>query len=204
MSWRSAAAIVVLAVTTGFAQQNTPGSAPAATPAAEASQPLQRPTPMRRRGTSPMGNRQAGPLSGPSLQQRVQDLQGTVDKMNDVLARMRKKAAASAKDSMAKSDLQMWELMFEQLDKQLKDLKQAEASRAEMEARRAAMYKQAEVKSQVAGRDAQQVMFSHQPTGTETTPSAGATAQAPAASPTPAAGPVPGPSSAPSPSSSQN
>lgn len=204
MSWRSAAAIVVIAVTTGFAQESAPASAPAATPAADASQPLQRPTPVRRWSTSPMGKRQAGSVNAPSLQQRVQDLQATVDNMNAVLAKVRKKAAASAKDSMAKSDLQMWELMVGQLDKQLKDLKQAEASRADMEARRAAMYKQADIKSQAAGRDAQQVMFSHQPTGTETTPSAGATAQAPAASSTPAAGSAPGASTAPSTSSSPN
>ena len=134
MSWRNAAAIVILAVTSGFAQDNAPASAPAATPGA-ASQASQQLTPMRRWGT----NRPSGPVNGPSLQQRIQDLQGTVDKMDALLMQMRKKTAGSAKDSVAKSNLEMWELIVQQLNKQLKDLKLAEASRADAEARRAAM-----------------------------------------------------------------
>lgn len=180
---RAAGAFVVLAVTAVFAQENAPASAPAEAPAA-ASQPTQRPTVMRRWGKNAMASRQpaAGPVNAASLQQRVQDMQATVDKMHEVLTRMQKKTAASAKDPVAKANLQMWQLMVEQLDKQLQDLKLAEASRQEMEIRRQAMYKQAEVKSQAASRAGQQAMFSQQPTGTATTPPAAQT-PAPAATP---------------------
>jgi hypothetical protein len=122
--------------------------------------------------------------------------------MNAVLSQMRKKTAASAKDSMAKANLQMWELMVEQLDKQLKDLKLAEASRVELESRRAAMYKQADIKAQAAARAAQQAMSSgQQPNGTVSPPAGpGATAPPPAPGPSPAAS-APGASASPGTSS---
>jgi hypothetical protein len=197
MSLRPAAvAIVVLAVTTVFAQQSAPVSAPAAAPTA-GSQGIQRPMPMRRWGKGAEASKQTGPVNPVSLQQRVQDLQSTVSKMRTVLKQMQGKSAASAKDPVAKANLQMWELMVSQLDKELEELKQAEASRVDMEARRAAMYKQAEIKSQAEARAAQQAMFSKQPTG------------APAATPaspssTPAASQTPAPSAAPSTSASPN
>jgi hypothetical protein len=199
---RAAAAFVVLAVTAVFGQENAPASAPAEAPAA-ASQPTQRPTVMRRWGKNTVANKQpaAGPVNAPSLQQHVQDMQATVDKMHEVLTRMQKKTVASAKDPVAKANLQMWQLMVAQLDKQLQDLKLAEASRQEMEVRRQAMYKQAEVKSQAAARAGQQAMFSQQPTGTVTTPPAGqgAGAQAPAVQ---TAAPVAAPNASANPSAS--
>lgn len=42
----------------------------------------------------------------------------------------------NAKDPMVKANFGMWDLMVGQLDKQLQELKQAEASRQDMEARR--------------------------------------------------------------------
>jgi peptidoglycan hydrolase CwlO-like protein len=136
-----------------------------------------------------MGNRQAGAVPQPSLSQRVQEMQSTVEKMHVVLKQMRAKTGATtSKDPIVKANLQMWGLMVDQLEKQLQELKLAEANRADMEARRAAMYKQAEIKSQAAAGAAQQPMFSHQPTGSAVaTQPAGqnAGAQAPAASQAP-------------------
>lgn len=175
MSLRSAAAAMVfLAVTTVFAQENAPASAQAPTPAA-VPQVRQQPTPMRQWGHGGMKGKQSQPGTAPSLQQRIQELQSTLDKMHAGLKRMQGKAAVSAKDPVEKANLQMWELMVGQLDKQLQELKQAEASREDMEARRAAMYKQAEVNSQAAAHAAQQRMFPQQ------------TAPAPAQAPAPAA-----------------
>lgn len=91
---------------------------------------------------------------------------------------------------MVKANLEMWDLMLGQLDKQLQELKLAEASRQDMEARRAAMYKQAEIKSQAAAKAAQQTMFSQQLTGIVGTQQAvpGPNGPAPAASQAPAPG----------------
>jgi hypothetical protein len=134
-----------------------------------------------------MGNKQAGVVPQPSLSQRVQEMQSTVEKMHVVLKQMRAKTGATSKDPIVKANLEMWDLVVDQLEKQLQELKLAEANRADMETRRAAMYKQAEIKSQAAAGAAQQ-MFSHQPTGSAVaTQPAGqnAGAQAPAASQAP-------------------
>lgn len=185
MSLRSAAAVlVVLAVTTVFAQESTPASAPAPGPAA-VPQASPQPVPMRRWGRGTMAGKTSEPLNAPSLQQRVQDMQATVDAMHVALKKMQRKAAATSKDPMAKANLQMWDLMVGHLDKQLQQLKQAEASRAEMEARRAAMYKQAEVNSQGVARPAQQPT---PPVGQAAVPAAPASA-APAAPPNSSASP---------------
>jgi hypothetical protein len=112
-----------------------------------------------------MGNKQAGTVPQPSLSQRVQEMQSTVEKMHVVLKQMRAKTGATSKDPIVKANLEMWDLMVGQLEKQLQELKLAEANRADMDARRAAMYKQAEIKSQAAAGAAQSAMFSHQPTG---------------------------------------
>ena len=198
MSLRSgAAAILFLAVTTVFAQENAPASAQAPAPPA-APQMRQQPSPMRRWGHGGMSGKQSQPVTGPSLQQRVQELQSTLDKMHAALKRMQGKTAASTKDPMEKANLQMWELMVGQLDKQLQELKQAEASREDMEARRAAMYKQAEIKSQAAAHAAQQAMFPQQSTG------APAGQAAAPGSPAPAATQAPAPAAAPSTSTPQN
>ena len=194
MSRRSAgaAAMVVLTVTIAFAQQNPVVNAPAAGAPAAAPTPATQPTPMYRWGRNAMGNRQSGPVNAPSLQQRIQDLQATMDKMHVVLKQMHTKAAANPKDPIAKSNLEMWDLMIKQLDSQLQELKQAEASRADLETRRAAMYKQADIKSQGAPKAGQQSMFVQQPTGTVSGQSAGQGSTAPAQ----AGSQTPGPSSA--------
>ena len=190
---RATAVIFVLAVTTVFAQESAPANTGVQAPAAAPQATPYPPTPMNRWPNSAMGRRQAGPVNPPSLQQRVQDLEATVDKMHQVLKKMQGKSAANAKDPAVKANLEMWNLMVGQLDKQLQELKQAEASRQDMEARRAAMYKQADIKSQAEAKAAQQARFPQQANGNNGPQSAvqGSAAPAPAASQTPAGSTAP-------------
>ena len=198
---RLTAAIFALAVTAVCAQENAPANAPVAAPAAAPQATPRPPMSVRRPGSAmAMGRRQAGPVNPPSLAERVQDLEATVDKMHLVLKKMQAKSAASAKDPAVKANLEMWSLMVGQLDTQLRELKQAEASRQEMEARRAAMYKQADIKSQAEAKAAQQAMSSQRANGNDSAQSAGQGSAAPA----PAASQAPARSSAPNTSSSPN
>ena len=185
--------IFVLAVTTLFAQESAPANPPVQAPAAVPQATPRPPMPMNRWPNSAMGRRQAGPVNPPSLQQRVEDLAATLDKMHLVLKKMHTKAAANAKDPAVKANLEMWDLMVGQLDKQLQELKQAETSRQEMEARRAAMYKQADVKAQAEARAAQEGKFSQRANPADSAQSArpGSAAPAPAASQTPAGSAAP-------------
>ena len=107
---------------------------------------------------------QARSLPAPALLgQRVQDMERTLSQMHLVLKKMQDKAAKStAKDPFAKSNLEMWELLVGHLDKQLQELKIAAAAREDMEARRAALYKQADAKAEAeaqAARAAQAAKF---------------------------------------------
>ncbi len=183
MNFRNtAAAILLLSVTTVLAQESAPISPPPS--------PM-RPMPTRRWGKGVIESKQPGPVTQPSLQAREQDLQRTVEKMHAVLQEMRTHAGVSAKDPMLKANREMWELMVAELDEQLEDLKQADARRADMEARRAAMYKQAEIKSQAAARAAQATMFSQQPTGAAISQSSQQSTSGGAAAVNPALGATP-------------
>ncbi len=74
-------------------------------------------------------------------------MESTLTQMRLVLKKMHDKAAKSkTQDSLAKANLDMWELMVSHLDKELRELKVAMAAREDMEARRAALYKQADAK----------------------------------------------------------
>jgi peptidoglycan hydrolase CwlO-like protein len=75
--------------------------------------------------------------------------------MHAVLKQMRSKAAS--KDPLAKANLDMWELLVGHLDKQLQELRIAMVTREDMEARRAAMYKQAEAKADAAAQAARKM-----------------------------------------------
>jgi peptidoglycan hydrolase CwlO-like protein len=91
-----------------------------------------------------------------ALHQRVQDMETTVTNMHAALKRMQAKAAvAKSKDPLVKANLDMWTLMVDHLDKQLQELKLAEAERQDLEARRAAMYRQADAKADAEARAAQ-------------------------------------------------
>ncbi len=83
--------------------------------------------------------------------QRVQEMGATLTKMHTLLKQMRAKNAATAsKDSAAKANLEMWSLMLEQLDKQYEQVVAAAKQREDLEARRQALYKQADEKAVAA------------------------------------------------------
>jgi hypothetical protein len=113
------------------------------------------------------------------MQQQVEDMDHTISQMRVVLKQMQTRAAKSkATDPVAKANLDMWELMVSHLDKELVQLRATLATREDMEARRAALYKQADAKIEAqaqAARAAQAARFADaakNATGTQT-PSAG-------------------------------
>lgn len=142
--------ITVLAVTTALAQSTPPATAPADSPAATipgGTEVMPRPGFAHRRGLA--GNQARNLPAAGSLHQRVQDMENTLNQMHVVLKEMHAKAAKStAKDSLAKSNLEMWELLVGHLDKQLQELKIATAAREDLETRRTALYKQADAKAE--------------------------------------------------------
>jgi peptidoglycan hydrolase CwlO-like protein len=76
-------------------------------------------------------------------------MESMLSQMRVVLTKMHDEAAKSkTQDSLAKANLDMWELMVSHLDKELRELKIAMEAREDMEARRAALYKQADAKAE--------------------------------------------------------
>ena len=106
----------------------------------------------------------------------------------------------NAKDPMVKANFEKWDLMVGQLDKQLQGLKQAEASRQEMEVRRGGDVQAGG--NQVAGssqsRTASDVLAAARGTLSTAPAAQGPSGQVPAATP------VPVPSSSPNASASPN
>ena len=86
--------------------------------------------------------------------QDLQERGNTLTKMHAVLKQMHANTS-SAKDPMAKANLDMWTLMVEQLDKQYEQLSLAARQRQDFEARRAALYKQADEKAAQEAKKAQ-------------------------------------------------
>jgi len=130
-------------------------------------------------------------------QKHVEEMGATLAKMHALLKQMRAKTStAKATDSMAAANLEMWSMMMDQLDKQYQELAAAQKSREDMEARRLAMYKQADERAAAAaaaGKAAQQAKAAEEAKAAKAT----ATPAQPAA--TPAA-----PAAAPSTTSSPN
>src|SRR5215467_441863 len=83
--------------------------------------------------------------------QNVQEMGATITKMQGLLKQMRAHTS-SAKDPVAKANIEMWSLMLDQLDKQYEQMRLAARQREDMEARRAALYKQADEKATEAAR----------------------------------------------------
>jgi peptidoglycan hydrolase CwlO-like protein len=125
--------------------------------------------------------------------------------MHKVLKQMQERYAKSkAKDSVAKADLDMWGLMVGHLDKELQQLRVAMAQREDMEARRAALYKQADAKAEAeaqAFRAAQAAKFAQSagesPTSAPAGPGGGQSTSGQSVSPQPS--PAPPTNSSPSP-----
>jgi hypothetical protein len=159
MFQNAARIIVVLAVTTVMAQSNPP----ATTVPGGANAIGQRQALAARRMASLGAKRPSAVPTPTPLRQRLEDLDNTVNQMHTVLKQMQAKAAKSGvKDSIAKANLDMWGLMVGHLDKELQELRVAVAQREDMEARRAALYKQADAKGEAeaqAARAAQAAKF---------------------------------------------
>jgi hypothetical protein len=203
--------IMALAVTTALAQ----GTPPATAGSPQADVPGGNDV-MQRQGyagrRAPLAKQPHGVPVQTSLRERVHDMESTLNQMRLVLTKMHDKAAKSkTQDSLAKANLDMWELMVRHLDKELRELKIAMAAREDMEARRAALYKQADAKADAeaqAARAAEAARFGAQaPTpvsgaeGAVQSPAGQTEAtQAPAAqTPSPAAAPASPATSTPSP-----
>jgi len=142
MMLRNAARIIaLLSVTTAMAQ-----SAPPAQTAPEG--PVALGQGLAGRRVASLGARRTSSVqSDNSLRQRMEDLENTLNQMHSVLKQMHSRAAkSSVQDSVAKTNLEMWELMVGHLDKELQELRVAEAAREDREVRRAALYKQADQK----------------------------------------------------------
>ncbi len=144
----AAVAIVVLAVTRVLAQ---------GTPPAGTSLTRQRHAPMAGRGMASLDSSKATAAQTPAvLHQRMEDMQDTLTKMHAVLKQMRAKAVkGGARDSLTTANLDMWELMLGHLDKQFEELRASTLAREDLEARRAALYKQADAKAALAAKSAQ-------------------------------------------------
>jgi hypothetical protein len=85
--------------------------------------------------------------------EHLQEMASTLAKMHSLLKQMRGNAA---KDPVAKANLEMWSLMVGELDKQYEQLSLAARQREDFEARRAALYKQADQKAAEAAKKAQE------------------------------------------------
>ena len=164
--------IVVLAATAALGQSAQPGTT--------AGEPiLNRQAPAARRG--PVANKAAEAQGTAGLRERVGDMESTLSQMHLVLKQMHAKAAKSkATDSLTKANLDLWELMAGHLDKELQQLRLALAAREDLEARRAALYKQADAnaaKEAQAFRAAQAARFEQAAQNANGTPTPAPTAQ---------------------------
>ena len=138
MIFRSAIrVVVVLAASAALAQSAQPGTTPGAPI-------LNRQAPTGRR--SPVGNKAAEPQGLAAMRERVQEMENTLSQMRLLLKQMHAKSKAT--DSLAKTNLDMWELMVGNLDKELQQMRLTLAAREDLEARRAALYKQADAKAE--------------------------------------------------------
>lgn len=157
MIFRNAMRVIVMfAATAALAQSPIPANATPGSPISS-----QRPRPAGQRG--PVQNRNSDPQGLVALRQQVEDFGTTVSQMHAMLKQMHARAAKSTvKDSLAKSNLEMWDLMVAHLDKELQNLRVAVTAREDLEARRAALYKQADAKAEAeaqAARAAQAARF---------------------------------------------
>lgn len=144
------AAAVVLVATMSFAQTQTPVPVPGGGPISTQGQMLP-----GRKGMSSMPGRPAGAVQPSPLPKRIDDMQATLTQMHAVLKRMHASSAKSqTKDPIAKANVDMWELLVGHLESQLKELRLAQAAHDDMEARRAALYKQADAKADAERRAA--------------------------------------------------
>jgi multidrug resistance efflux pump len=134
------AAILISSVVSLFAQ-NAPSTAPTA------SVPGGMPTmPMRRAGAGRAPKRAAFPTAEAMASQQMKELEETVSQMQAMLKQMQAKAASS-KSRDTQDNLRMWEVLVGHLDHTLAQARLLAAERADMTARRQALYQQAQAKA---------------------------------------------------------
>ena len=76
------------------------------------------------------------------LNQRMVEMETTLGRMHLLLRQMQASAAVkNSNDPVTKANLEMWGLMIQQLDKQFDQMKVIARERADLSARRAAMYR---------------------------------------------------------------
>jgi chemotaxis protein histidine kinase CheA len=85
--------------------------------------------------------------------QNLMELGNALTRMEALLKEMRAQTNRAG-DPVAKANLELWTLMLDQLDKQYEQLRIAARQREDLEARRAALYKQADEKAGEAARRA--------------------------------------------------
>jgi len=141
--------IVILASTAVLAQSGQPGTTPGA-PILDR-QGLDRQGPARqgaarRKGAG--GSKTADPQGLAAMRKQVEDMESTLSRMRGVLKQMHASAGKTkVTDSLTKTNLDLWELMVGQVDKELQQLHLALAERQDLEARRADLYRQADAKA---------------------------------------------------------
>jgi hypothetical protein len=165
--------VLVSAAPAALAQIANPGTTPGAPT-------LNRQSLAGRRG--PVRSKSADPQGLSAMRERVQDMETTLSQMRVVLKQMHAKAAKSkSPDPVTKANLDMWELMVGHLDKELEQLRVTLAAREDLEARRAALYKQADAKAEAeaqAARAAQAARFAQPEKNVTGTPTPAPTGQA--------------------------
>ena len=168
MSARLRAAITILLAATGaWAQAPAPVTAPADNQAPVVGNVNRNTGAIGR----PMVGRRAGVATQMPPRQRLQEMETTLMSMHALLKKMQAKAAASkSKDSAAAANLQMWELMLAHLDKQFDQLRAATLEREDLDARRAALYRQADAKAAKEAQDAAAAAKGQTPTAPSTVP----------------------------------
>lgn len=172
-----AAAILTVAATAAWGQSPSPSMA---TPGAQSN-------PRAVMATSNAIGLAQSQQARAAIHQRVEDMGSTLAKMHALLKQMQEKTKETgSKDSMSKANLEMWGLMLQDLDKQYEQMRVAARSRDEMEARREALYKQAEAKAAAEAQGVRAPGFGRVPVkGSEqgSSPSAPAPAAQPAQNP---------------------
>ena len=142
---------VFLGATSVWAQSPAPATAPADKPPVVAGNANGTPPAMAR----PFPGKRAGVQNQVPPRQGLQEMETTLQSMHALLKQMQAKNASSkSKDPIAKANLEMWQLLLAHLDKEFHQLQVATAAREDLEARRAALYHQADAKAAKEAQDA--------------------------------------------------
>ncbi len=147
MMFEKTAVVLVLAASAAFAQSSSPAATAPKTIQGRRLSAL---------ATTPSEDKANEARMQSAMHQRVMEMGKTIGQMQVLLKQMQTKVAASGtKDSLAKANVEMWQLMLTQLDQQFEQLRLATTAREDLEKRRNAMYKQAEMKAAMAAGRAQ-------------------------------------------------